>query len=245
MLMTTPKDLWIKNVIDSLKEFASSEFQEKGWVRGVVHDYCCYIETINGLFQEAVFDDFIDEKAKEFGFSSDQIEKLDRFRKAVQAFDTRYGGWEDPKDILNDPEWSKIRELAKEALISLGIEQYLDPSKAIPKKSLLNLFYYMSEPENVDRWVMREVRKGERNPFEEFMDDIFRMCKLEEIIAQYKDYDITEDQLKSLKLLRDALVAYRKKTLEIKDLREVLGDVEWQRIQALAGEVVKAFDYQP
>ncbi len=245
MLMTTPKDLWIQNVIESLKEFASSEFQEKGWIKGEIYDYCCYTEIICGLFHESIFDDFVDEKAKEFGFSSDQIEKLDRFRKAVRVFDARYGGWEDPQIILNDPEWSRIRELAKDALKSLGIEHYLDPSKDIFKKSLLRLIYWIADPEIFKQKSLQERPNTEKNPFEEFMDDIFRSSKFEEIIAQYKEYEITESQLILLKSIRDKLKLYKEKTPKPHNLIEVLEDPEWHQIQILATEVVNAFGFIP
>jgi hypothetical protein len=241
--MTTPKDVWIHNVIESLKQIASAEFQEKGWVRGEIHDYCCYIETIAGLSQEGLFNDFVDEKAKEFGFSDEQIKKLDQFRKAIRAFDLKFGGWEDPKTIISDPDWLKIRELAKDALKSLGIEKYLDPSKSIFKDSLLNRIYYLTDPDAQERWCMQE--RASEQLFDELMNSMFKKCKFSEVVTHYKEYEITDAQALTLRQFYEALKAYREKQKDTRDIREVFNDPEWHQIQALAGEVVKIFDYKP
>lgn len=241
--MVTPKDLWIHNVIESLKQIASAEFQEKGWVKDEIHDYCCYIETIAGLKQEGLFDEFVDEKAKDFGFSEEQIKKLDQFRKAIYTFDSKYGGWEDPKTIISDPDWLKIRELAKDALKSLGIEKYLDPSKSIFKDSLLNRIYYLTDPDAKERWCMQE--RASDQLFDELLNGMFKKCKFSEVVTHYKDYEITDDQAQTLRKFYEALKAYREKQKDPRDIREIFNDPEWHQIQALAGKVVKAFNYKP
>jgi hypothetical protein len=241
--MTTPKDVWIHNVIESLKQIASAEFQEKGWVKAEIHDYCCYLETMCGLFDEGLFDEFVDIRAKEFGFSEDQIKKLDMFRKAIHIFDSKYSRWEDPKVIISDPEWLKIREMAKDILKSLGIEKYLDPSKSIFKESLLNRIYWISDPVMQERWCMQE--KSSEYRVDELMDLMFKKFKFAEIIAHYKEYEIAENQIQPLKKLYEALKEYQEKIQGIQYFRKIINDPEWHQIRALAGEVVKVFEYKP
>src|SRR5579872_2811997 len=108
----TPKDVWIHNVIESLKEIASAEFQEKGWVKNEVHDYCTFVETMCGLFDDSHFDEFIDEKAADWGYTEEQIEKLDKLRDALNAFDAEHGCYEDPAIIVKNPDWLRIRGMA-------------------------------------------------------------------------------------------------------------------------------------
>jgi hypothetical protein len=238
-----PKDVWIHNVIESLKEIASAEFQEKGWVKNEVHDYCTFVETMCGLFDDSNFDEFIDEKAADWGYTEEQIDKLDKLRDALNAFDAEHGCYEDPAIIVKDPDWLKIRELAKDALKSLGIEKYLDPSKSIFKDSLLNGIYYLTDPGTQARWCMQE--KASEQLFDELLNGMFKKCKFSEVVAHYKDYEITDDQAQALRGFYQALKAYREKTQDARTIREVLNDPEWHQIQALAGEVVKAFDYKP
>jgi hypothetical protein len=64
----TPKNLWIQNVVESLKQIASEEFQIKGWVKNEIHDYCTFLETKCGFLMDDDIEGFL-EHAKEFGLS--------------------------------------------------------------------------------------------------------------------------------------------------------------------------------
>ncbi len=239
-----PKDLWIENITDSLKEIASAEFQEKGWVRNEIHDYCTFVETACRLFDDNDVAGFLDH-AEEFGLSEEQIQKIYVVCVAFHKYETKHGCYQDPQSIVTDPKWLKIRQMAKDALISLGIEHYLDPSKDIFKKSLLRSVYWIADPEIFKQKSLQERPNSEKNPFEEFMDDIFRSSKFEEIIAQYKEYEITESQLTLLKSIRDKLKLYKENMPKSHNLIEVLEDPEWHQIQILAREAVNAFKFRP
>ena len=239
----TTKDVWIGNVVTFIKQIASAEFQEKGWVKNEIHDYCTFVETMCGLFDDSNFDDFIDEKAAEWGYSEEQIKKLDKLRCALNVFDAEHGCYEDPVIIVKDPDWLKIRELAKDALKSLGIEKYLDPSKSIFKESLLNRIYYLTDPDVKERWCMQE--RGSEQLFDEYMNSMFKKCKFSEVVAHYKDYEITDNQAQVLRKFYDVLKVYQAKNKDTQDFRKILADPEWHQIQALAGEVIQAFDYKP
>lgn len=239
------KELWIKNIVDSLKQLASAEFQEKGWVRGEIHDYCSYIETICGLFDDSSFDEFIDNQAKKFGLTDDQIQKLDNLRKVVREFNRKHWDYEDPIIIIKDPEWLKIRQMANEALRSLGIEKYLDPSKAIFKESLLHRIMWISDSEDQAKsWIFQE-RDPKHNPFESVMRDFFDSCKVGDILSHPKEYELTDEQYRILVCLYNALKIYREKTKDTQDLRKILNDPEWHQIQQLAQEVLKVFAFKP
>ena len=237
-----PKNIWIKNIVKSLKQIASAEFQEKGWVKNEIHDYCTFVETSCGFFMEGDVEGFL-EHAKEFGFSEIQIKKIDLVRKAFDEYTDEHGWYDDPAIIVKDPEWLKIRELAKDALKSLGIEKYLDPSKSIFKESLLRRIYWVSDRDIQDRWCLQE--SGPKQTFEALMNDIFKISKIAEIIAHYKDYEIRDNQIQVLRRFHDALKVYREKTQDFQNLRKIVDDPEWHHIQALAQEVVKVFEYEP
>jgi hypothetical protein len=236
---------WFRNIIDTLKLIASAEFQEKGWVKGEVHDYCCFSETICGLYNDMCFEDFIDHDAKEFGLTTHQIEKLDQFRKALNAYLDKHGSYEDHEVIVRDPEWHKIRQLAKECLEALLVRKYLDPSKEIPKESLLSLISDFAFPKFQKRVWIEERRPG-KNPFREMMERFFHSnaCKTKEIIEQYKDYEVTEEQQRYLIKLYDTLKLYWEKNKDEEDLRKILDEPEWHQIQALSGEILKIFQWK-
>ena len=107
-----------------------------GWVKNEIHDYCTFVETCCRLFDDIDIAGFF-EHAKEFGFSDIQYDKIFDACKAFKDFSSKYVGYEDPIIIVNDPEFPKVRKLAREALESMGITHYLDPSKQIFRDMIL------------------------------------------------------------------------------------------------------------
>jgi hypothetical protein len=239
----TPKDVWIGNVVQYLKQIASEEFQYKGWVNNEIHEYCTFVETCCGLFDDIDIEGFF-EHAKEFGFSDIQYDKIFDACKAFKDFSEKYSGYEDPLIIVKDPEFPKVRQLAQEALESMGITYYLDPSKQIFKDMLLSRIYWISDPEMQKRTSFMET-SAKTNPFEELMHGFFNTAKASTIILNHKDYEITDDQVIKLKDLYQLLEAYREKVIGKDDLQEILDDPKWHQIQALADDIVKLFDYKP
>ncbi len=234
----------IANIMSCLKQIASSEFQEKGWVKIEVHDYCSFAETLSKLFDDDYFEDFIDNEAKEFGLTDRQIKKLDQLRNSINAYVDKHGCYREPELIVKDPEWIKVRQLAKEALEVFHISNYLDPSKTIPKESLLSLISCFVSPIFQKRvWI--EQRRPNKNPFREWMNDFFYSTayKTNEIIEHFQDYDITEEQQKYLVKLYDTLKLYWEKKKDVEDLNEILQDPEWHQIQDLSAEVLKVLGW--
>ena len=243
--MIYSKKRWLNEIIESLKEIASEEFQEKGWVKGEIHDYCRFAGTICGIYEYAHLEDFIDNYAKKFELSDQQIQKLDQLRHALNAYVDKNGCYEEPEIILKDQEWHKIRQLAQECLRALHVEKYLDPSKDIPKKSLLYSIYHLTTPKSLERiWI--EERKQGTNPFLESMDKFFHdpAYKTKDIIEHFRDYEVTEEQQRCLVKLYDVLKTYWEKKKNEENLRKILDDPEWHQIQSLAKEVLTAFDFE-
>jgi hypothetical protein len=233
----------IEDIIDFIKQIASKEFQERGWVKGEVHDYCSYLDTITILFNDCFFEEYIDDPENELGFTENQLFLLRGLRDMLNDFDNYYGGWEDPKKIITDPRWLKIRSKAQEVLKAFGVESYLDPSKEIVKDSLLTLIHKLANPiRQKELWI--DNKRPSSKPFEEFLDDFYRTSRANEVITQYKDYEITEPQVEALKTLYMNLDRYKDKIVDTNDLQKILDDPEWHEIQKLAKEVIKIFNYQ-
>ena len=238
-----PKDVWINNIVNVLKELASEEYQIKGWVKNEIHDYCTYDKTEGRFLYDSDIEGFF-KHAKEFGFSDDQITKIDAVRKAFETFSDEYSGYEDPIIIISDPQWHEIRKLAKKALDSLGITHYLDPSKSIFKDSLLLRLFWFSDPQHqLEFWITK--KQPNSNPFQEAVSDFFTKFRLDEIIKNYRDYELTDDQVYKLKAFCKNLDAYQKKNQNEQDIQKILKDSEWHHIQELAKELVTLFNYKP
>jgi hypothetical protein len=237
----TPKNLWIQNVVESLKQIASEEFQIKGWVKNEIHDYCTFLETKCGFLMDDDIEGFL-EHAKEFGLSDVQIKKIDAVRIAFEEYADIHWGFGDPVFIVKDPKWHSIRDLAKEALVSLGITRYLDPSKSILKDSLLTYIMWLSKP------FERSLKEADANTAQlnhfEYLRNCFFGSKVENIIANYKDYEISDDQVKKLKELYEYFKNYQEKDRDKHDYKKILDDSEWDHIQNLAKEVVALFNYK-
>lgn len=236
-------NIFYERIVDCLKQIASAEFQEKGWVRNEIHDYCTFVETMCGLYDDSNFEQFIDERAKEFGLSDHQISKLDKIRNALNDYDAKHGCYGDPAIIVKDPEWLAIREMAKDALTSLGIVKYLDPSKDIFKITLLYTIDDINDKVTQERFWVNERRQND-NPFQDLLNSFFQVAKAKMVIDNYKDYEITDAQSVLLKNLYDALYKYKEAHEKEENLQNILDDPEWQKVQALAGEIVKAFDFK-
>jgi hypothetical protein len=240
----TPPKLWIRNVIESIKQIASAEFQEKGWVKGEIHEYCTFVETMCGLFDEGVFDDFIDNKAKEFGFTDDQIEKFDDLRLALNEYDAEHGCYEDPNDIIRDPEWLKIRRMAKDVLTSLGIVKYLDPSKSIFKETLLTRLYYISVfADEVPKDFSEQKNLIDRS--QNAIRVIFENCNIDDILEHPGDYEILNDQHKALADFCQRIKSYSEKIKDPKSLEGMLDDPQWHEIQKMAQKIIEMFRFDP
>ncbi len=238
-----PRDLWIENVIDSLKEIASEEFQRKGWIEGKVHQYCTFVETICSLYQDSHFEFFIDKKAKEFGFTKYQIKKLDVLRKALNKYVKKHGCYEEPEKIIKDPKWQSIVKMAQEALQALGIEKFLEPSMEVSRKSLLYRIWWL-----VDEKILRKGWDNRidpnKDPLQELLNEFFEVCKAKEIIENYRDYEITEGQRSLLIQLYDALNAYGKEVSNGNDLQKILKDPKWIEIQKIAADTLEEFKFK-
>lgn len=239
------KERWLKEITDPLKEIASIEFQDKGWIKGEIHAYCRFAGTICRLYEDAFFEDFIDNQAKTFGLSDHQIKKLDQLRNALNAYVDKHGCYEEPDIIVKDPEWHKIRQLAKESLDAFYISNYLDPSKKIPKEALLHLISYFVSPEFQERVWFREKRPNE-NPFREWMEKFFFSSahKTKEIIEHFREYEITEEQQCYLIKLYEMLKLYWEKRRDEENLQIIFQDPEWHQIQSFSDEVLKMFNWK-
>jgi protein subunit release factor A len=88
-----------------------------------------------------------------------------------------------------------------------------------------------------------DANTAQLNHFE-YLRNCFFGSKVENIIANYKDYEISDDQVKKLKELYEYFKNYQEKDRDKHDYKKILDDSEWDHIQNLAKEVVALFNYK-
>lgn len=80
------KNLWIRNIIADVRELASRDYQERAWLRNEVYKPCSFEEMMCSLFDDCFIEEFINEKADEFGLSSEQKTTLSDLVNAFNEY---------------------------------------------------------------------------------------------------------------------------------------------------------------
>jgi hypothetical protein len=108
------KSLWIKNIYMPISEIADANYQHRAWILGEVHDYCSFQDTICRLYEDACFEDFLDNQIVNWNFPPDLVAKLRKFKKNLDHYVDENSTWIEEIKVINDPEWHKISLAAKE-----------------------------------------------------------------------------------------------------------------------------------
>lgn len=119
----------LQNLIDTINSIADSEYQDRVWVKGLGPEVDSYTETICYFFDEV---EFILSNYKKYEISETQYQLILQLRDLVEAFSDEVTGIADPKtEILPNPEWHKIQELAKKVLEAFDYHKDRDKDKYI------------------------------------------------------------------------------------------------------------------
>lgn len=109
-------ELWMRIVLEVLKEFASEDFQIRVWLKGEGPEVSSFEEAVCKFFDDNVIDLLLDVEWRQVGLTENQRNKLKIFRDALDKFNDSVEESPHPKDILFNPDWPKVRSLAKEAM---------------------------------------------------------------------------------------------------------------------------------
>jgi Rod binding domain-containing protein len=110
--MTMEKEKWVKAIKEELEEMADKELQERLWISGDSYEISSYVELMCRLFDDKRFPEFI-AKGKSIGLTETIIDKLSKLEEALDGYKEKKTDIE----IINDPKWDVIRNMAKEVLI--------------------------------------------------------------------------------------------------------------------------------
>ncbi|MPL73358.1 hypothetical protein SDC9_19157 [bioreactor metagenome] len=108
-------ELETEHIYDKIVEISDIQLQRKLWLNqnndlGLISSF---VELMCSLFDDFHFDDFIDKTASEIGLSNSIIVELNKLRSYLNNYDEKKYSDE---EIINDSEWLKVVEQAKEVL---------------------------------------------------------------------------------------------------------------------------------
>jgi len=109
---------WLKNVLNTVKEIADPEFQQRVWVQGAGSELSDWTEVMCKLFDDFLFDNFLDRDWQQFGLSSESHQLLVQLREQLNNYEEK----ETNAEIVADPKWQQIQELAGNVLRQLDRE---------------------------------------------------------------------------------------------------------------------------
>jgi len=107
-------NLTTEQIYDKIVEISDVQLQRKLWLNqnndlGLISSY---VELMCTLFDDLFFDNFVDKTASEIGLSNSIIVELNKLRSYLNNYDEKYSD----EEIINDSEWLKVVEQAKEVL---------------------------------------------------------------------------------------------------------------------------------
>lgn len=105
------KEWWLQFILNRISDYSNVEKQRQMWVDKSKIFWSTPLDMYEGLVTGCKFDYFMEEYAKKFNLTEEQIAVLDQFRFQLKKtpFMTV-----NPENILDDPKWQKLQMLARE-----------------------------------------------------------------------------------------------------------------------------------
>lgn len=108
------------DIKNRIKEISDLDLQRKLWLNknndtGLISSYT---ELMNSLFDDLMFDDFVDNTIIRENWNLAFVEKMNQLRSYLNDYQEK----QNDEEIIKDPEWIKISQFAKEILDILNIQ---------------------------------------------------------------------------------------------------------------------------
>jgi hypothetical protein len=107
-------DQWLNHLLIAIRKLSNTEYQERVWARGDGPEIDSIGEAYCHLFDDLEFHDFLSRCEETDFISAAQVTALDDLRNRLNAFE--YDEDLPDAEIIKDPRWQDIREMANEAL---------------------------------------------------------------------------------------------------------------------------------
>ncbi|AFY70956.1 hypothetical protein Pse7367_2701 [Thalassoporum mexicanum PCC 7367] len=109
-----PVHRWKKNIYQTIEEIASKEYQEKAWLGKLEGVMSSPDELMLNLLEDFYFDEFLD--SEEIGLNDQQKQAGKYLLKKVDEYYDNSPIFPIPEEVLSDPGWHEIRNMAKNVL---------------------------------------------------------------------------------------------------------------------------------
>lgn len=122
--MTTEEEI-LKGALSVIEQISDAEFQQKAWVEKKIHSYAFFEETMHQLFDDYELSDILN-NYENYRISNEQHEILKKFYNTLNQYSDEKMSWiqnVDPTEILADPRWHEIQEMAKEVLKAFNYQK--------------------------------------------------------------------------------------------------------------------------
>lgn len=107
-------EIIFNNIFEDIVEISDSNFQKEVWLGKNPTKCSSYIEVMCRLFDDNMFDTFVDYDAYKIGFTQRTIIKLNKLRKELNNY--KEPDVNDDMKIITDSNWDKIRQIAHLAI---------------------------------------------------------------------------------------------------------------------------------
>jgi hypothetical protein len=111
LAMSISRELWISNLMNSASAIGDTQHQQTRWLAPDAASWERPTELLCGLLDDCQLELFIDEQGP--SLSSGQLHIAKALLDEATRFDVDPDGWRDPEEVLNDPCWEKVRQIAR------------------------------------------------------------------------------------------------------------------------------------
>jgi len=110
------KENVLAEIVSLLGEFADGEYQKRVWLEGRGPEVSSFVDATIAFISGCEIDHVITVEWTEWGLPTEAVEPLKRFRQRLGGYLAIVGSDPPIAEVLPDPRWNEIRQLAQRAL---------------------------------------------------------------------------------------------------------------------------------
>jgi hypothetical protein len=114
--MAIPFEFWTENLLSAARDLADAEHQEQRWLAVDAAAWERPAELICVLMDDMNFELYIEENR--LALNEEQISSATSLAQSAADFDVGPDGWRDPRAVLSDPSWKRLRCHARRFIAS-------------------------------------------------------------------------------------------------------------------------------
>lgn len=109
-------EFWTENLLSAARDLADTEHQEQRWLAVDAAAWERPAELLSVLLDDMNFELYIEENR--CALTEEQISSATALAQSAADFDVGPDGWRDPRAVLSDPVWERLRCNARRFIAS-------------------------------------------------------------------------------------------------------------------------------